>query len=232
MKKSSIFLCFIFITLLLGFIAYGEDRYEYVCKGVNESMFYLDKSSITRTNTPNVFRCWYKDVVSDLERQHYIKHYTASRSNSNIKRKLHQLSYVMYCFEINLEQNTYKSIEEYTYDFSGNLIDKGISSQNVWEKIPHNSVMESMRNAIKRLTQNNIAGIPNANSIIFTALIVGITISALVVYLYAKLTSPTHVDTTTIEGVRKKYEDTSFNSNETKYDFEYPYEDIGKVTGM
>lgn len=227
MRNLSIMLLAVLVLLTSHSLVHAEDRYEYIYEDGNNGGYYIDKFSITCTNIPNVFRGWYKNVVYDFNR-HTNQLYATSTNDG----RLCQISYFMVCFEINLTKNTYKLIESHTYDLNGRVINKNIITPSFQQEIYSNSVMGGMRDAIKRITQNDIVTNPNSNSIIFIALIVGITISALVVYLYAKLTSPTHVDTTTTEGVRKEYEDTSFNSNETKYDFEYPYEDIGKVTGM
>ena len=260
MKKLSIILLSALTILSLSFTGYCDYRYEYICKGTDESTFYLDRSSITRTSSPNVFRCWYKNIVSNSVRQRYIN----SRRDSNIKKKLLQLSYVMYCFEINLTQDTYKGIKEYTYDVSGNFIDSGVNTKGVWENIPPNSVMEGMSKAIKLIVLNDTSQLmprvgeynsPQHNpaknevsnttttsnydtsSIVFIALVAGITISVLIVCAYSRLTSQKHVEatayanteTTASAYTEAKREDTS---NSIIDDFDYPYEDIERVTGL
>ena len=229
-RKLDIFLSLIITILLFNFTAYSEDRYEYICKGANESMFYLDKFSITHTDTPNVLRCWYKDMVSDLERQRYI----ASSSNGN----LYKLSYVLYCFEINLAQNTYKGIEEYTYDSHGYIIDKRTSTRNVWETIPPNSVMAAMSKAIKQITRDNTTQKHTAFSVVMIALMLGALVSTLLVLFYIEFTSSSsskqsvHTETTPNENFNTEHEETAFAEEKIKDDFDYPYEDIGKVTGI
>ena len=256
MKKFSIFVLLVLAILLPSITGYCEDRYEYIGKGVDESTFYLDRVSITRTKSTNVFRCWYKNIVSNTVRQRYIN----SRRDNNIRQKLRQLSYVMYCFEINLAQNTYRGIEEHTYDFKGYLIDNGFSTKNEWEYIPQNSVMDAMSKAIKRIVLSNTSQrMPNAGefnnsqsnqakphsdnievlAIVIPALALGAAISVvLVLALNDKPTVAYHQSQTPLyehneapsgTHVEAKHEDTS---NTVKDDFDYPYEDIGKVTGL
>ena len=230
-KKLSIIIFFASLILSSCCTAYCEDRYEYIGKGANGSLFYLDKYSITPTYMPNVFRCWYKDIVSASERQRYI----SSSSNGN----LYKLSYVLYCFEINLVQNTYKGIEEYTYDSYGHIIDKRTSTRNIWESIPPNSVMAAMSKAIKRITRYNDTPKYTTFSVVITALILGTLVSALLVLLYIEFTSSSssskqsaHTETTPNEDFYTKHEDTAFTQEKIHDDFDYPYEDIGKVTGI
>ena len=263
MKKFSTILLSVLTILSLSFTGYCEDRYEYICQGADGSSFFLDRTSITRTGSPNIFRCWYKNMVSNSVRQRYIN----SRRDSNIRKKLLQLSYVMYCFEINLTQNIYKGIKEYTYytyDVSGNFIDSGVNTKGVWENIPPNSVMEGMSKAIKLIVLNDTSqrmprvgeyNSPQHNpaknevsnttttsnydtsSIVFIALVAGITISVLIVCAYSRLTSQKHVEatayanteTTASAYTEAKREDTT---NSVIDDFDYPYEDIERVTGL
>ena len=226
MKKFSIVLLSALTILLFRLTGYCDNRYEYICKGANESLFYLDTSSITRTDVPNVFRCWYRDVVSDVERQHYV--------TLGHDRRLYTLSYVMYCFEINLAQNIYKGIEERTYDTNGHLINRSIVTRSVWEKIPSNSVMELMSKAIQRTIQKNTSNRLTANSILFTALLTGVTISVLIVYFYSKFSS--HASSEATEHARtatySRTEEQASTESNINDDFDYPYKDIGKVTGL
>ncbi len=198
-------------------------------------------------------------MVSNSVRQRYIN----SRRDSNIRKKLLQLSYVMYCFEINLTQNIYKGIKEYTYDVSGNFIDSGVNTKGVWENIPPNSVMEGMSKAIKLIILNSTSqhmprvgeyNSPQHNpakneifnktttfhydtlSIILIFLIVGVLFSILLVGLYKLLLilwyyyiKPAHTGATAYAHTEAKHKDTT---NSVIDDFDYPYEDIGRVTEL
>lgn len=77
----------------------------------------------------------------------------------------------------------------------------------------------------------------DTSSIVFIALVAGITISVLIVCAYSRLTSQKHVEATVYANIETtasayteaKYEDTS---NSIIDDFDYPYEDIERVTGL
>ncbi len=80
----------------------------------------------------------------------------------------------------------------------------------------------------------------DATSIVFTALLAGVTISVLIVCFYSKFYSrkPTeattyaHAENTAYSYTEPKHEDTTSSRETLNDDFDYPYEDIGEATRL
>ena len=148
MKKSIVILLFALTATFFCSMSFGEDRYEYIGKGIGQSIFYIDKYSISPTSVPSIFRCWCKEVVSDARRKELI-------ASKNFSNPLYKLSYIMCCYEINIIQNTFNLAEAYMYDTNGDILDKALNHQSEWHSIPPNSVLETICNIVKRIIQNN-----------------------------------------------------------------------------
>ena len=192
MRKFIIsFAILIFAILgLFSSVAFCDDRYQYLGKSSYDT-FYLDITTVVKKYTTlPIFKFWIKNVVSEARKNYYI----ATQENYERKNLLQNLSYVLYCDEINLSENTYHDIEVLYYSNEGLLFRDDIYMS--WRNIPPNSFIESARDVIKRMPQNKfIKGIENEvennkNSYnytyIFISLLAGVAISALLVVFIKK----------------------------------------------
>ena len=72
----------------------------------------------------------------------------------------------------------------------------------------------------------------DTSSIILTALIGGAMLSALLVWIYMKFYSPAYTTNTTSPQDTSRTDNGFSTSDNAEDDFDYPYEDIGKITGI
>ena len=104
------------------------------------------------------------------------------------------------------------------------------------QRIPQNEVNSNASAPPKQLQSSTTN---NAFTVVIIALMLGALVSVLLVLFYIEFTSSsnsskqsTHTETTRNENFDTKHEDTAFTEEKIHDDFDYPYEDIGKVTGI
>lgn len=211
MRKSYILFLIGVIIAISSSALYAEDNFEYVSSISDETnKFYIDKTSITRTNTPNIIRCWYRNITT-----------------SNLDEEYYMLS--RHCVEINLAQNTYKHVEVYIYSTSGYYGGRKFTHSD-WIKIPPDSVMDAICKTIKRITRYNSFFNLDAEGTVFIFLIGGVTIIALIVAWYMKFTPSASSNLNDTQDTPKY--DFHHTGDKATHDFDYPYEDIGNITGL
>ena len=179
------------ILVLFSFVAFCDDRYQYLGKS-NYNTFYLDITSVVKKYTTlPIFKFWIKNVVSEAGRNSYI----ATQENYERKNLLQNLSYVLYCDEINLSENTFHEIEILYYSDENFLFRDTLYTG--WQNIPPNTLIEFARDVIKRMPQNKfIKGTENEvendknnynyYTYVFISLLAGVAISALLVVFIKK----------------------------------------------
>ena len=97
---------------------------------------------------------------------------------------------------------------------------------------------EVKSNASSTPQKPNSSTTSNAFTVVIIALMLGALVSALIVLFYIDFTSSSpskqsaHDETTPNENFNTEHEETAFTEEKIHDDFDYPYEDIGKVTGI
>ena len=103
------------------------------------------------------------------------------------------------------------------------------------QRIPKTEVQS---NASSITQKQNSSTTNNAFSVVMIALMLGALVSTLLVLFYIDFTSSssskqsTHAETTPNEQINTEHEETAFAEEKIRDDFDYPYEDIGKITGI
>ena len=139
MKKYFMLVCIVLWLVASCSILYGYDRYEYNGTDYKGKQYYVDTQSIVYADIPNHFRFWYKVLNADL----------------GVNNRLSQFAYTLICIEVNFAQNTYRFVEDASYNANGHLVDSYVYTQIIWNNIVPNSIMENLCNVVKRIIQNN-----------------------------------------------------------------------------
>ena len=145
MKTVRALLCLL-VLMLFCTCAYGADRYIWVARSSGKSNIYIDTQSIRYIND-NVIRFWDKEYISASDRKRRI----SSTSSRELKKVLKRTTETQSFVEMNLVQNTYRTIEVIYYDAKGHVIDSVVDkyeSLKSWNNIPPNSIIECKRDMV------------------------------------------------------------------------------------
>ncbi len=155
MKKSVVILLAVIIVVFFCSLAYGADRYEYVGFNADGDNYYIDTQSIAYTNNQDIIRFWTRIVVSEQSRRIRI----SNEKNKELKRILQQFVELKECLEINFGQNTFRVVESIYIDKNRRVL-HSIGTWADWGNIPPDSIIETIRNIVYRIIQNNTYRVP------------------------------------------------------------------------
>ena len=145
MKK----ICFILaITLILtAFPIYGYNRLFYLGKVEGKDDWYIDTQSIQHNSKKHTVRFWCINVftTSHSKRKAKKERKKGSKATSQIK----------YYLEIDFYNNTYLLIEKHDFDKDGHIVNSLKVKQPIWNNIVPLSVVETMREALIIILQDN-----------------------------------------------------------------------------
>lgn len=153
MKRIRFWICLLLVVLFC-ISSQGADRYIFVARFSDKSNIYIDTQSVRYVNS-SVIRFWDKVHISSSGRKRRI----SSTSDRNLKKVLERLAKTQSFVEMNLVQNTYRTIELIYYDAEGHVIYSDKSWEN-WSNIPPNSIIECERDIVLYLL-NRSSQIPS-----------------------------------------------------------------------
>ena len=220
------------LIILLPLVACSDDRFVYVGLEANGNRWYVDKTNITKDTGTGVINCCCWVVFSSQYHKDLI--YNALNSSQKEQDIANRATGVLVYQKIDTEKRTFSNSRIDFYDKNGKFLKEDTHRSNAWHTIPPTSMVDATLALINGgslpVTKTSSKTVSyDTRSIVFTALIGGVTIIALLLGLYTKF-SPT---TPSNSASQQNTHQTGYGSDSrAEYDFDYPYEDIGKVTGM
>lgn len=150
MKKSVVIFIIVIIVAFFCSVSHGADRYQYVGRTLGKDDYYIDTQSIAYTNNRDIIRFWARVVVSEQS----IRINIAEEKDEEFKRILQKLSEQKLFLEINFRQNTYRIVENISFDRYGRVLYSTKKSGN-WGNISPDSMIEAVRDTVYRIIQSN-----------------------------------------------------------------------------